>query len=154
MMQTALDFLRRNNEVAFATCADNLPHIRVFQIMKQEGTTLYFATSPIKDVYRELQANEHVEILAMAGRVSVRCVGQVNFDVDEDLKQWIYNNNPVLPRLYSSYGKLAYFALPIATLDYYDLRPTPPILRHFDLEAGTEGSGFVGERFSKKNDDR
>lgn len=149
MMQTALDFLRRNNEVAFATCADNLPHIRVFQIMKQEGTTLYFATSATKAVYRELQANGHVEILAMAGRISVRCVGQVNFDVDEDLKQWIYNN-PVLPRLYSSYGKLAYFALPIATLDYYDLRPTPPILRHFDLVAGTEGSGFVGERFSKK----
>lgn len=150
MMQTALDFLRRNNEVAFATCADNLPHIRVFQIMKQEDTTLYFATSPTKEVYRELHANEHVEILATEGRVSVRCVGQVNFDVDEDLKQWIYNNNPVLPRLYSSYGKLAYFALPIATLDYYDLRPTPPILRHFDLVAGTEESGFVGERFSKK----
>jgi len=52
-MQTALDFLSRNNEVAFATCADNLPHIRVFQIMKQEGTTLYFATSPSKEVYRE-----------------------------------------------------------------------------------------------------
>lgn len=150
MMQTALDFLRRNNEVAFATCADNLPHIRVFQIMKQEGTTLYFATSPSKEVYRELHANEHVEILATEGRVSVRCVGQVNFDIDEDLKQWIYNNNSVLPRLYSSYGKLAYFALPIATLDYYDLRPTPPIFRHFDLVAGTEGSGFVGERFSKK----
>lgn len=150
MMQTALDFLSRNNEVAFATCADNLPHIRAFQIMKQEGTTLYFATSATKAVYRELQANGHVEILAMAGRISVRCVGQVNFDVDEDLKQWIYNNNPVLPRLYSSYGKLAYFAFPIATLDYYDLRPTPPILRHSDLVAGTEGSGFVGERFSKK----
>lgn len=149
-MQTALDFLSRNNEVAFATCADNLPHIRVFQIMKPEGTTLYFATSATKAVYRELQANGHVEILAMAGRISVRCVEQVNFDIDEDLKQWIYNNNPVLPRLYSSYGKLAYFVLPIATLDYYDLRPTPPILRHFDLVAGTEGSGFVGERFSKK----
>ena len=150
MMQTALDFLRRNNEVAFATCADNLPHIRVFHIMKQEGTTLYFATSPSKEVYRELHANEHVEILATEGRVSVRCVGQVNFEVNEEVKQWIYDNNPVLPRLYTSYDKLAYFALPIATMDYYDLRPTPPILRHFDLVAGTEGSGFVGERFSKK----
>ena len=142
MMQTALDFLRRNNEVAFATCADNLPHIRVFQIMKQEGTTLYFATSATKAVYRELQA--------MAGRISVRCVGQVNFEVNEEVKQWIYDNNPVLPRLYTSYDKLAYFALPIATMDYYDLCPTPPILRHFDLVAGTEESGFVGERFSKK----
>ena len=34
-------------------------------------------------------------------------------------------------------------------MDYYDLRPTPPILRHFDLRAGTETGGFVGERFMK-----
>ena len=149
-MKLALDFLSRNKEVVLATCEDNLPHVRVFQIMKQEETTLYFATSPIKDVYRELQANEHVEILAMAGGVSVRCVGQVNFEVDGNVQRWIYENNPVLPRLYSSYDKLEYFALPIVTMDYYDLRPTPPIFRHFDLEAGTEGSGFVGERFSKK----
>ena len=45
---------------------------------------------------------------------------------------------------------MAYFALPIAEMDYYDLRPTPPIFRHFNLREGTEGAGFVGERFSNK----
>ena len=44
MLQTALQFLRNHNEIAFATCEGNLPKIRVFQIMKQEGTVLYFAT--------------------------------------------------------------------------------------------------------------
>ena len=44
-MKRALDFLRNHVEIAFATCEGNRPRIRIFQIMKMEGTTLYFATS-------------------------------------------------------------------------------------------------------------
>ena len=58
-------------------------------------------------------------------------------------------NNPVLPRLYTSYDKLAYFKMAIEQMDYYDLQPTPPIFKHFDLENQTEGNGFAGERFNK-----
>lgn len=55
-MKEALDFLRDNNEIAFATLGEgNRPQLRVFQIMKIEGTTLWFATSPHKRVYAELQ---------------------------------------------------------------------------------------------------
>lgn len=32
---------------------------------------------------------------------------------------------------------LAYFRVVIDRLDYYDLTPTPPILRHYDRSAGT-----------------
>ena len=35
-------------------------------------------------------------------------------------------------------------------MDYYDLEPTPPVLKHFDLVNHTEGNGFVGERFSNE----
>ena len=136
MLQTALLFLRDHKEIAFATCEGNLPKIRVFQIMKQEGTVLYFATSPEKSVYKQLHENPNVELLASSDKVSVRCVGVVTFDVPDDVQQWIYDNNEVLPRLYTSYDKLAYFSLNIAELDYYDLRPTPPILKHFDLITG------------------
>ena len=150
MLQQALQFLQDHNEIAFATCEGNLPKIRVFQIMRQEGTQLFFATSAQKEVYRQLQVNPNVEILASADKVSVRCVGMVNFDVPDEIQRWIYDNNEVLSRLYTSYDKLAYFCLPIAEMDYYDLRPTPPILKHFDLMTGDVGDGFMGERFSKK----
>ena len=150
MLQTALQFLTEHNEIAFATCEGNLPKIRVFQIMRQEGTRLFFATSAQKEVFRQLQANPNVELLASADKVSVRCVGMVNFDVPDEIQRWIYDNNEVLSRLYTSYDKLAYFCLPIAEMDYYDLRPTPPILKHFNLMTGDVGDGFVGERFSKK----
>ena len=150
MLQTALQFLSDHNEIAFATCKGDFPKLRVFQIMKQEGTVLYFATSPEKQVYRELLDNPNVELLASADKVSVRCSGVVNFVVADDIQQWIYEYNDVLPRLYTSYDKLAYFSLNIAELDYYDLRPTPPIFKHFDLVTGEVGNGFVGERFSKR----
>ncbi len=66
------------------------------------------------------------------------------------MKRWIFENNPVLPRLYERYDQLVYFVLPIAEMDYYDLNPTPPVFKHFDLISGEVSNGFVGERFSKQ----
>ena len=132
-MKKALDFLRQHVEVAFATCEADRPKIRVFQIMKIDGTDLFFATSPRKEVYRQLQANPNVEILASDGPISVRCVGRAVFDVDDATQRWIYEHNDVLPRLYPVYDQMAYFRLPIRQLDYYDLRPTPPLLQHFEM---------------------
>ena len=145
-------FLRDHNEVAFATCEGGLPKLRIFQIMRQEGNVLFFATSEKKAVWRELRQNPNVELVAYEGNISVRCSGMVNFNVDDDTKRWIYGNNPVLSRLYSSYDQLAYFCLPVAEMDYYDLQPTPPVFQHFDLIAGEIGTGFIGERFSREQE--
>ena len=136
MMQKALDFLRDHNEVAFATSDGHLPKLRIFQIMRQEGHVLYFATSARKAVYRELKESPNVEILAYADNISVRCAGMVNFEVDDETKRWIFEHNPVLPRLYASYDAMEYFRLPIAEMDYFDLSPTPPLFKHFDLMTG------------------
>lgn len=88
------EFLKTNKEVAFATVEGCKPKLRVFQIMKQDGHTLYFVTAPGKEVYRQLQDNPNVEILAMKGNVSVRIAGQVAFDVDDRTAQEIYG--PIL----------------------------------------------------------
>lgn len=98
--------------------------------MKLEGHTLYFATSPRKEVYRQLQENPHVELLAMKGNISVRVTGCAVFDVPDELAREIYADNPVLPRLYADYADLAYFRMEVCGVDYYDLTPTPPILEH------------------------
>lgn len=131
-MKEAFDFLSEHPDVAFATVENEKPKIRVFQIMRQEGTTLWFATSPHKEVYRQLQINQNIELLAMAGNVSVRVTGEVYFDVPDYLCKEIYETNPVLPRLYKRYSDLVYFRLPIQELDYFDLTPTPPILKHIE----------------------
>ncbi|MBR1901688.1 MAG: pyridoxamine 5'-phosphate oxidase family protein [Bacteroidaceae bacterium] len=151
MFERAIQFLKDHNEIALATCEGNLPKLRIFQIMKQEGHVLYFATSAKKAVWRELRQNPNVEILAYADNISVRCSGMVNFNVEEDVKRWIFDNNAVLSRLYASYDQMEYFCLPIAEMDYYDLAPTPPVFQHFDLIAGQVCQGFVGERFNHSN---
>lgn len=133
-MEKAFDFLSKHKDVAFATVEQDKPKIRVFQIMKQEGHTLYFATSPQKEVYRQLQANPNIELLAMDGNISVRAAGRAVFDVPDDSAREIYADNPVLPRLYKQYTDLAYFRLPITRLDYYDLTPTPPTFEHYEYE--------------------
>lgn len=146
-MQRALDFLKAHNEIALATCEGNRPKLRLFQIMKQEGTHLFFSTSPEKAVYRQLLENPNIEVLATDNRISVRCEGSVNFDVSDDVKRWIYDNNPVLPRLYTSYDKLVYFRMPVEHLEYFDLRPTPPEVLHYESNTDTVEGGFAGERF-------
>ncbi len=148
MRQQAIDFLREHTEGVLATVSDGCPQTRVFQVMKVEDSTLYFATAPQKAVWRQLQANPAVEFLVLHDRVSVRCSGTASFDVDDDTKRWIYDHNPVLPCLYSSYDKLVYFRLPIVRLEYFDLRPTPPVSLHIDLTTGITTDGFRGERFT------
>lgn len=132
-MEKAFDFLSGHKEVAFATVEQDKPKIRVFQIMRQEGHTLYFVTSPRKEVYRQLRENPYVELLAMDGDISVRLTGHAVFDVPDALAREIYADNPVLPRLYKRYTDLVYFRLPIAKLDYYDLSPTPPVFEHYEF---------------------
>lgn len=136
-MQEALNFLKQNKDVAFATVStDARPMVRVFQIMKVVGTTLYFATSSRKNVYQELQANPAIELLAYKGNISVRVGGNACFDVADEVQQEIYDTNPVLQRLYPDYRTMTYFSMEIDHLDYYDLTPTPPILRHYDKATG------------------
>ena len=79
MFDKAIQFLKDHKEVAFATSEGDFPKLRIFQIMKQEGHVLYFATSAKKAVYRELRQNPNIEILAFADNISVRCSGMVNF---------------------------------------------------------------------------
>lgn len=131
-MEKAFDFLSTHKDVAFATVEQDKPQIRVFQIMKQEGHTLYFATSPRKEVYRQLQENPNIELLAMEGNISVRATGRAVFDVSDNVAREIYDTNPVLQRLYRQHTDMVYFRLPVAKLDYYDLTPTPPTFEHYE----------------------
>ena len=150
-MERALQFLRNHKDVALATSEGNIPKLRIFQVMKQEGNVLYFATSEAKAVWRELRKNPNVELIAFEGNISVRCSGMVNFNVEDETKRWIYEHNDVLQRLYSNYAQMVYFCLPIAEMDYYDLQPTPPAFLHFDLIAGEVSEGFMPTTSSAKS---
>lgn len=147
MIEQAFNFLREHNEGVLATVSYDRPQTRAFQVMKVEGTTLFFATSNKKAVYSQLQANPNAEFIVLVDKVSVRCGGTVSFDVDDDRQRWIFDHNDVLCRLYDDYRQMVYFCLPVEQLEYYDLRPTPPIVLHANLNDGTMREGFKGSKF-------
>ena len=117
-----------------ASTIENNPHnLRVFQVMLIKGHTLYFATSPRKEVFRQLTENPAVEILGMNGNISVRMSGDINFDVPVEIQKEIYDTNTILSDLYPSFDAMVYFSLDVKAIDYYNLTPRPPLLEHYDL---------------------
>ena len=132
-MEKAFDFLRENRDFAFGTVENNRPNLRVFQVMLIKGHTLYFATSPKKEVYRQLKENPAIEILGMKENISVRMSGDIAFDVPEDIQKEIYATNSILSDLYPSYDSMVYCSLEVKAIDYYDLTLRPPLLEHYEL---------------------
>lgn len=135
-MEQAYGFLKQHKDLAFATVGgDGKPKIRVFQTMKidEKENTLYFATAPGKEVFKQLQNNPSVELLAMSGNISLRIAGDASFDVSDSIGQEIYSANPVLQRLYEDYRKLVYFKVPVRSLDYFDLSTNPPTFKNYAL---------------------
>lgn len=88
-------------------------NIRVFEIMKQQGNTLYFTTAPRKEVYRQLQENPNVEVLAMKENIFVRIAGQAVFDVDDMTARDICRQSRVAATLQGIYGLGLFPAEPI-----------------------------------------
>ena len=124
----------------------------IYKLEVNENNDVYILmtlTAPNCPVAESLPMEVQTRVSMMHDRVSVRCSGRADFDVDDSDKRWIYDHNEVLRRLYPSYDTMAYFKLPIERMDYYDLRPTPPIHKSFDLSTGESRDGFVGARFSK-----
>ena len=101
--------------------------------MKQDSHTLYFATAPHKEVYQQLQHRPQVELLAMSGDVSVRLAGTIYFDAADSVGEEIYNSTPILRRLYAKCSDLVYMRFPIVQATYFDLTPTPPLVKYYDL---------------------
>lgn len=133
MISDAFDFLEKNRDVAFSTIRDARPSIRIFQIMKISGTTLYFATSPQKEVYTQLIENPAVEILAYKDNVQVRMAGDVVFDVPVNVQKEIFMENEILPDLYPAYDSLVYGRMAVKFVEYYDLTLRPPRIERYKL---------------------
>ena len=130
MDEKLLEIFHKNKEVAFATSVNGKPHVRIFQIMKIDGNSIYFATSPKKEVYAQLRENPNVAILDLKGASFARVSGTIDFDIPDEIQR---ETNPVLPHLYKTYKDLVYLRLPAEQADYFDLRTTPPTLIHYDF---------------------
>ena len=95
------EFLDRAGVWYFLTTDGNRPKGRPFRFHLLKDGTLYFGTGTFKQVYRQMRANPHVEILAVAGDEFLRYDGEVVLEEDDRLAQAVLAKAPAMGKLYN-----------------------------------------------------
>lgn len=137
-MEEYFSYFDKDTKVAFATVHNNTPRLRILKVMRREGEKIYFATSPNKHLVRDLKANARVEVIAIQRDVSVKVVGDVNFDVPKEVQKEIYDSNPLIEKMFGSIDGVVYFTIDVMALDYFNNEPQPAVAKHFDLRDGKD----------------
>jgi pyridoxamine 5'-phosphate oxidase len=103
-LQEYASFAEENPVCFLATLDGNQPRVRAFRMWFADESGFYFHTGPEKEVYRQLQENQKVEVCfysshaARGGRM-MRVAGEVEFLDSSDLKAKLIEERPYLQGL-------------------------------------------------------
>ncbi len=101
MLQRTLNFLLDNKTFFIATVDDGKPRVRPFGLVVEHDGKLWFGTANTKAVYRQLQANPHVEISATSPASDwIRLSGKAVFERNLNVKRKAFANMPMLSNIY------------------------------------------------------
>ncbi|MCR5509191.1 MAG: pyridoxamine 5'-phosphate oxidase family protein [Lachnospiraceae bacterium] len=100
-MKEAYDFLKKAGTFFLATTEGDQPRVRPFGALADYEGKLYFVTSNVKDVYRQIKADPKVEICAMYDMQWMRIAGELVEDDSRDARVAMLNENPNLSQMYS-----------------------------------------------------
>lgn len=102
MLQKTLQFLLDSSVFYLATADDGLPRVRPFGLVLEYDGKLWFGTANTKPVYRQLQANPHVEIsTALPSAEWIRLNGKAVFENNAAVKQKAFEIMPTLKSIYA-----------------------------------------------------
>lgn len=104
----------------FTTVDGDKPKCRPFSFHMIENGRIYFGLGNHKEVYKQLQENPNVEIVAMAKGTFLRYYGKIVFDLDESLSEKALDTMPNLRAIYNNETgkKLAMCYLENATAEF------------------------------------
>jgi uncharacterized pyridoxamine 5'-phosphate oxidase family protein len=104
--QEIIEFINKNRIFSLATTEGNQPHVRIMMIYRADENGLLFASTTLKDLYQQLQANPAVELCFFdkKGFSQVRVEGSVELLDDMELKKQIVEDLPFLKPLVESKG--------------------------------------------------
>jgi uncharacterized pyridoxamine 5'-phosphate oxidase family protein len=128
-MNSIINFLKTNSTGFLATVENGKPRVRPFQFMLEENGRLYFCTNNTKAVYRQLQANPHVEFSGSSPEFSwIRLSGESEFTDDLTIKSKVLNSHPLVESLYQNAANPIFevFYLKNARAELADFSGLPP----------------------------
>ena len=101
-MKETYDFLKKCGVFFLATCDNDKPCVRPFGAINIFEDKLYFQTGKIKNVFKQIEANPHVEICGFTEGKWIRLEGILIDDDRLEAKVSMLDNNPELKALYQA----------------------------------------------------
>lgn len=119
-IQKVSDFLANAGVFFLSTEDGDQPKCRPLGFQAVMGDKLYFGVGDFKDVYKQMQVNPKVEIVAMYQEGWLRYYGTAVFEPDDKLSEAVLEQAPHLKAIYNDETgyKLAIFHLEKATAEF------------------------------------
>ncbi len=100
-MKEVYEFLKECRTYYLATIDGDSPRVRPFGTAEIFEDKLYIQTGKKKDVYRQIKANNNVEICAFNGSKWIRLAGKLIEDDRLEAKKDMLDKNPNLRSMYN-----------------------------------------------------
>ena len=101
-MQEVYDFLKKCGTYYLATVEGNQPRVRPFGTVDLFEDRLYIQTGKVKEVSKQIQANNLVELCAFNGGEWLRVSGKLIRDERIEAKKHMLSMYPELQNMYSA----------------------------------------------------
>lgn len=131
-VQKVSNFLKDAGIFYLLTTANSHPKGRPFGFHMVENDTLYFATVTFKNVYKQMQKNPFVEIIATKNESFIRYDGTAVFSNNEKLIKMVLEIMPEIGELYKNRSdfELTVFHLQNGTVE---IRNMTEIIETFEI---------------------
>ena len=125
-MQEVQEFLKKCGTYYLATVEGDQPRVRPFGTAEIFEGKLYIQTGKVKEVSKQIQKNNKVELCAFDGEKWLRVAGTLVRDDRIEAKEDMLEKNPNLKRMYSATDdntEVLYFENAIATFYSFTSEP-------------------------------
>lgn len=125
-MKEVQKFLKECSMYYLATIDNNQPRVRPFGIAEIFENHLYIQTGKNKDVFKQIQNNNKVELCAFKDGKWIRVSGSLKVDDRVEAKKHILDKNPELRRMYDENDdntSVLYFTSGVATIYSFEDAP-------------------------------
>ena len=128
-MKEVQEFLKECGVYYLATVDNNVPKVRPFGTAEIFEDHLYIQTGKKKDVYKQIESNNNVEICAFKDGKWIRIAGKLIPDDRVEAKKDMLDKNPNLRGMYNELDDntiVLYFESAIATI--YSFTEVPKVI--------------------------
>ena len=125
-MKEVRDFLKECGVYYLATIDGDQPRVRPFGTAEIFEEHLYIETGRKKDVFKQIEKNNKVELCAFKDGTWLRVCGNLILDDRVEAKKDMLDKNPVLRERYSEYDDntaVLYFENGVATFSSFTDKP-------------------------------